>query len=499
MDPKIFFDVCLAGAGLYLASRVFRKKTSQPLPPGPAGWPLIGNLLEFPTHGAWLTFADLSKKYGDIISMNVLGSQMIILNSAKTVTDFLEKKSAISSDRPHLTMACDLVGWKELLIFQQYGERFRQYRKFFHRQLGSRNSLATFYPVEEDETRQFLCNVLQDPDDLAAHIRRTAGAIILKISHGYNVKGGDDPFVELADKSMANFSLVATPGAFLVDHVPVLRHLPEWFPGAGFLRDAKQWRKLVTETATKPHEFVLEQLAKGNTVPSFTSRLLEEGVTPEEEDILMWASFSMYLGGSDTTVSTIYAFFLAMTIHPEVLKTAQAELDAIIGTERLPTFEDRDSLPYVNAICKEVLRWNVVAPLAMPHVTTQDEIFEGYFIPKGSMVSANIWYILHNEDTYPEPEVFRPERFLGDNVQPDPRDACFGYGRRICPGLHLADASIFISIAMSLATLNISRYVENGVEVVPKLEHLEGVVCHPLPFKCRITPRSPKTRTLLQS
>ncbi|KAF9227082.1 cytochrome P450 [Gyrodon lividus] len=498
MELRTFLDVCLAGVALYLTSRLLRKRRSRPLPPGPPGFPLIGNILDLPSHGPWVAFAAMGKKYGPIMSMNMFGTQYIILDSVKVVDDILEKRSSISSDRPHLTMGGDLVGWGDSLIFQQYGERFRQHRKFFHRQIGSRTSLATFYPVEEEETKRFLCNVLNNPDDLAGHVRRTAGAIILKISHGYSVKDGNDPFVEMADQAMVNFSLVTTPGGFLVDLIPVLRYLPEWFPGAGFQRDAKRWRKMVNDTATKPHEFVLEHLAKGDAAPSFTSRLLQEkSVTPEEEDIIKWASFAMYLGGSDTIVSAIYAFFLAMTIHPDVFKKAQREVDAVVGSERLPTFEDRDSLPYINAICKEVLRWNVVAPLAM-HVTSQDDVYEGYLMPKGSVILANIWHILYNEETYPEPEAFRPERFLGDCVQPDPRKACFGWGRRICPGIHLAEASMFITVAMSLATLDISRHVKDGIEVVPKHEVIEGIVCHPKPFECKITPRSKKAQNLLR-
>ncbi|KAF9237425.1 cytochrome P450 [Melanogaster broomeanus] len=457
-------------------------------------------------HGPWFWFAALSQKYGKyafastiqssilcsrlgpIISMNVLGTGVIVLNSAQAVNDILTKKSAITSDRPHLTMGGVLVGWGDATLFQQYGERFRQHRKFFHRQLGSRSSLTTCYPVEEEETRRFLCNVLSSPDDLAAHVHRSVGAIILKLSHGYSVKDGDDPIAEMADKAMRNFSLVSTPGGFLVDVIPVLRYLPEWFPGAGFQKDAKRWRKLVADTAAMPHEFVLEHLAKGDAVPSMTSRLLQRGVTSEEEEVIKWASFSMYL---------VHAFFLAMTIYPEVFKKAQAEIDAEIGADRLPNFDDRDSLPYVNAVCKELLRWNVVTPLVI-HATSEDDVYEGYLIPKGSVLIGNVWQVLSNAETYPEPQVFKPERFLGDNVQPDPRNACFGWGRRICPGLHLANVTIFIAVAMSLATLDISRHVENGIEVVPKYEVIEGAVCHPKPFKCRITPRSEMAHDLLR-
>ncbi|KAF9237431.1 cytochrome P450 [Melanogaster broomeanus] len=501
-------DVCLFGAGLYIIKRIIASGRSRALPPGPTGWPIVGNLFEMSSEKTWLDFAELGKKYGnflpgssgDISSISILGTRYVILNSYKAVSEILEKQSATCSNRPHLTMACDLAGWEDLMLFLNPGERFRQYRKHFHRLLGSRSSTATFNPIEEEETRRFLRNVLEQPDNLAAHIRTTAGAIILKVTYGYTIQGGEDPLVELADRAMANISLVSTPGAFLVDLIPALRYLPEWLPGTGFLQDAKKYRKLVMETVTRPHRHVVEQMASGAADPSFSSTLLERGISPEEEDIIMWTAISIYLGEylpliSLRVVSSIYAFFLAMTIYPEVQIKARAELDAVVGTERLPRLDDRDSLPYINAICKEVLRWHVVAPLAAPHVSTEDIIFNGFVVPKGSTIIGNSWTILHDETTYPNPEVFQPERFLGESPQPDPQNVCFGFA--LPPGLHLAEASIFITVAMSLSVLNISRQVEDGIEIVPQPDVNGGTVSHPKPFKCRITSRSMKAKALL--
>jgi hypothetical protein len=85
-------------------------------------------------------------------------------------------------------------------------------------------------------------------------------------------------------------------------------------------------------------------------------------------------------------------FFLAMILYPEVQRKAQAEIDNVVGTRRLPSFDDRGNLPYVEAIVKEVLRWHPVAPMGLPHMTTDDIIFNGYLIPKGALIIPNIWY-----------------------------------------------------------------------------------------------------------
>jgi cytochrome P450 len=84
-------------------------------------------------------------------------------------------------------------------------------------------------------------------------------------------------------------------------------------------------------------------------------------------------------------------FFLAMTIHPEIQARAREEIDRVVGTHRLPTFADRDNLPYVEAVYKEAFRWHPIAPMGLPHVAAQDDICEDYLIPKGAMMIPNIW------------------------------------------------------------------------------------------------------------
>ena len=90
-------------------------------------------------------------------------------------------------------------------------------------------------------------------------------------------------------------------------------------------------------------------------------------------------------------MATIYEFFLAMTIYPEIQKRAQDEIDSVVGRDRLPALQDREDLPYVSAICTELLRWLPVGPLGVPHRSTQDDDYEGFFIPKDSMFIINIW------------------------------------------------------------------------------------------------------------
>ncbi len=205
----------------------------------------------------------------------------------------------------------------------------------------------------------------------------------------------------------------------------------------------------------------------------------------------------------------------------DVQKKAQAELDAVIGSDRLPTLADRANLPYINAVVLEVLRWNSVAPTGssfpskFQSVTTdflytlqasrteqwktassavtpfqKDPLFLStsgtlflIIVPGGKKPTRPFSNrnILHDADIYPEPFEFKPERHISTDddkpAQRDPRTMCFGFGRRICPGLYLADASLFLTIASSLLLFDITKVVEkNGVEITPVHEQTSGII-----------------------
>ncbi|KAH8102293.1 cytochrome P450 [Cristinia sonorae] len=500
-------DSTLLLIAVLLLRRIIFRRNRPPLPPGPKALPLVGNVLDMPSSYEWLTFIDWSKKWGDILSVTLLGQTIVILGSPKHAFELLEKRSTTYSDRPILVMCGELMGWDQALALTHYGDRFREYRRLLGRLIGSKALVKQFHSLIEQETHRFLSRVLRNPDGVAAHIRNSIGATILMISYGHKVslEEGSDPYIDQVNEAMEQFTIASTPGAFLVDILPVLKYVPAWFPGASFKRKASAWRKSLLTTADVPFEDVKKQMDAGTHIESFTSmNLASEKDELDDAKIhsIKWTAASLYAGGADTSVSAIYGFFLAMTLFPEAQRKAQEEIDEVIGSDRLPMVEDRDNLPYVEALVKEVFRFNPVAPLGLPHRVSEDDVYEGYFIPKGTMVLANIWQFLHDPEVYHDPMNFQPDRFLskeGHLPERDPRELCFGYGRRLCPGVHLADVSVWTSCAMSLAVFDISPVVENGKVVEVKNEYLSGTVSHPKPFRCTIKPRSPKADALIRT
>ncbi|PYI09628.1 putative cytochrome P450 [Aspergillus sclerotiicarbonarius CBS 121057] len=463
-----------------------RQKPSLPLPPGPKGKPIIGNLADLPPPNTpewkhWLEFQD---RYGPINSITILGQTIIVLHDARMVVDLLEKRSSIYSSRPRLVFAGEMIGWNDVLALQPSNGRFRAYRKAVHQVLGTKSLVEKFNPLQEREARRFLQRLLDDPVDLVQHLRSEAGAIILKIAYGYTVKtDGHDPLVKMANDAMESFSTAGSPGMWMVDTIPALKYLPTWFPFAKFQRLGRIWRTQLLTAMETPYRMVRKQMADGTHSPSYLSALLEKPLTEEDEHIAQWTAGSLFTGGADTTVSTLITFFLAMALNPDVQTKAQEELDRVLGPYTLPCAADRPKLPYINAIVKESLRWYPVAPMGLPHLCTKEDEYQGYRIPKGAIVMQNIWSITHNPTTYSSPETFNPDRFLGATPDPDPADVVFGFGRRICPGRVLADSSIFVTVAMALAVLKIQPGAGEGKEMGGKkleVDFSPGVVSHPV-------------------
>ncbi|KAK6515866.1 hypothetical protein TWF281_004457 [Arthrobotrys megalospora] len=317
--------------------------------------------------------------------------------------------------------------------------------------------------------------------------------------YGYQTTSiGRDPIVDLVTRWVHEANDAITAGKWIVDIIPWLEYLPGWLPGMGFKAIARQYRRIYMLAANIPFDFAKTQKAEGSSKPSYTSSLLESDQTPYEIDQVKYSAATLFAGGSDTSVAVLGHFYLAVMLYPEVQKKAQEEIDRVIGSDRLPEFQDRPNLPYVEALLTETLRWRPIISLGVPHMSDQEDEFQGYRIPKGSIILQSIAWFGRDPESYPEPERFDPERFLGPNKQTDPRTFIFGFGRRICPGRHVADANLFLVIAKSLASFDVRKAVDSdGKDIEPVLGSVPGLVSHPQPFKCSIKPRSEKYRELI--
>ncbi|KAE8354986.1 cytochrome P450 [Aspergillus coremiiformis] len=483
------------------------KKSRAPLPPGPPSKPIIGNLWDLPSPGTqgWLHWYKHKDIYGPISSVTIFGQTMIILNEARLAYELLEKRSAIHSSRTPFIFS-RMAGWGDFMTMLEYSDRLRASRKIAHQQLGSNNAVSRFNHIQNVEVSRFLLRMLRDPAHWTEHIRKESGAVVLKITYGYTVEQhARDPLVDLIESCIVKASETVVPGRWLVDFIPILRYIPAWLPGGGETRAAQKLQKDARDFSDIPYTFTKQQMIQGTNEASIVSHYLQENdIKPgsKEEHLLKWAAATLYAGAGETTLATMKSVFIAMAMYPHVQRKAQEEIDRVIGTSRLPGHKDRGNLPYIDALVKEALRWHTIVPMGITHMAIEDDICEGYHIPKGAAILPNIWAFTHDPKEYHDPMVFKPERFLSDNdhtPERDPRLFSFGFGRRICPGRNLADSNLYLSIAQTLAAYNIRKPIRDGKEVDIQLIAQAGVISHPEPFDLNIKPRSAGHEELIRA
>ncbi|KAG2059751.1 cytochrome P450 [Suillus hirtellus] len=474
------------------------KQSGPPLPPGPTPLPILGNVLSLDAARPWQTFNAWRSTYGDLVYARLLNKPVVVINSEEVAKDLFEGRSTIYSDKPQ-SIVYEHFGADSMASLLPYGDRWRLHRRILH-QAFRQVETPTYHAMQLCCTRKMLFRVLQDPGEYSRHFEMFSASSILSIAYDYEAKARDDPMVHVMERYLDRAVVALTPGVTVIlETFPFLLKLPNWFPGATFKRASLECLKAAHDMKEIPFQFVQERMATGVTAPCLVAdnlnkmgRLNDAVITTAVKEVACMA----FAAAFETTTATLLVFILAMVLNPEVQTKAQAEIDRIVGKDRLPDFDDRPALPYIDAILRETLRWQPVLPFGMPGATTTSDVYKGYFIPKGVVLFTNTWAITHDEKKYPSPDEFKPERFLHEDgsLTSDTMGSGFGFGRRICVGRYAADASLWIAMASFLAIFSAHKALdEHGMDVpvVPKFS--TGLIIHPEKFPCRIVPRFPDT------
>ncbi|KAI0085089.1 cytochrome P450 [Irpex rosettiformis] len=510
---------------------VLRRNRLRPLPPGPPGWPIIGNLFDLQQEFPWITYSNWSKTYGNIMFMRALTTPMLIVSSPDIAFDLMDKRSAIYSSKP-TSVVDEMTGWDFALSLMPYGQRWRNIRRNVHEHF---HQMVT--PNYRDKQtkhihaflRQCLGNTAKQFNSTL--VRQLLATTVLDVVYGIRIKDMDDDYIKTIVEALEVFGESKISGKYWVDFMPVLKYVPRWVPGAAFAKFAARSRPVVEEMLNRPFNAVrdgethndcvaLSMLAKIESQPDIEKK-------KEEEMYAKYATGILYSGAVETTFSLLQTFFCGMAMRPDIQQRARQELDSVVGPERLPTYDDQDHLPYVQAIFMECLRWMTTVPLGVPHSATQDDYYDGYFIPSGTIIVPNAWHMLHNPEEYPEPDKFNPDRFIKDGkINPairDPATIAFGFGRRsvrsdvhetgysqilfilymlasICPGRHFAKDTAFLVIASILHTFDVKPSIdENGHELDPTPQLHGSMVSFPSPLNYRLKSRSEAAEKLVHA
>ncbi|KAF5321938.1 hypothetical protein D9619_001235 [Psilocybe cf. subviscida] len=479
--PLTLLAASLAVAYLWLK----RRNYGLPLPPGPKGWPLIGNVFDMPMSRGWEVYHKWCKELGTgLLYLNATGTKIIVLDTYEDCVALLEKRSAIYSGRMQMPMYQDLMGWDFSFVGADYGNVWRRSRRLAHNSFNS-NAVKSFQPLQLKTARKILPQ-LGENTDIMPLLRHNAGGTILSVTYGLDVQPKNDPFIESAEKAIESLQNIPYPGAYLVDHFHFLKYIPAWLPGAKFKRDANEWRKLTLDMINKPFDALKAEMARGTATPSFAYNLLQKAGYKETKDLytdtnMRNVSASLYQAGVETVRIFVDIFYgesaltgatrnqtqillglcvLTLLSHPDMMEKIQDEIDLVTNGSRLPEFSDEENVPYLKAFIKEALRFWSFVPLSVPHYLSVDDEYKGYFLPADSMIIPNTWAIMHNEKVFVEPYTFNPDRFLtGDNLKEINAHyaASWGFGRRVCPGRFFAAGTMWITLAHILAVYDVKK------------------------------------------
>ncbi|TBU28072.1 cytochrome P450 [Dichomitus squalens] len=428
----------------------------------------------------WKVYATWSNTVGPLVTLGTSSRPIVVINTTEAVTDLLEKRSHFSC-KPRWPMA-ELLGRQKNVGFQYYGERLKRSRRVLHNALNTTAIGTTWKGLLNSQSVALLQAFLRSPDTFYTDVGGNIEALVVLFTYG---KKPDAQYTSMAREVMHQTGIALQPGRWAVNFYParkssVVMYVPAWFPGAGFQRWAQDAKAAFYRLTREPFYHVKKELSQGNAPLSFVRNALEEsGQTPEEEDIIMSAAGSLFSAGTDTITTAVLTAILLLTRHPEVQARAYEEIKTVVGTDRLPEMHDRASLPYIDCVIQEIHRFNPAIPL-VTHANSEEDEYLGYRIPKKTWIMANVWAMLHDANDYHDPEEFNPDRFLPGGTGParDPRTLIYGFGRRLCPGMHLANAYLFLVVARTIAIFELLPPIEDGITKMPPLDFAVGLLSY---------------------
>ncbi|GAB1319456.1 hypothetical protein MFIFM68171_09666 [Madurella fahalii] len=448
--------VLLAGlAAIYLFFSVGRRDPR--LPPGPPTLPVIGNLHQIPTKRTHLKFAEWAKQYGEIFSLKVGPGTSIVISSPRLIKQLVDKKSNLYSRRPPSHVGNGIISGGDHLLLMQYSDQWRTCRKLVHQYFMEQMVVKHHIDVVNAEAAQMLRDFVVQPEGHMKHPKRFSNSIIMSLIYGTRTPTIHTKHMVKLYSLMEKWSKVMEAGNTPpVDVFPFLKYVPEKFLG--------MWRSRAQEVSDEMNalygewvEYGIERRKNLGSRDCFLDRILDQGEKVGlDRHGLYFLCGTVMEGGSDTTSSIIIAFIHAMTKWPEVLKKAQQEMDQVVGEDRTPTWDDYAKLPYI-AACR------------FPN----PDVFD--------------------PDHYKGITALAPELASGEYVNRDHYG--YGSGRRICPGIHLAERNLFLAISKLVWAFNIGPGRDASGKVIEPDVSNEKAYCAGFlvcaeDFPCTITPRS---------
>ncbi|XP_040069887.1 cytochrome P450 2H2 [Ixodes scapularis] len=407
-------------------------------------------------------FRDLAKIYGPVVRIRIGTANIVALNSYESIKRGLSNNAVQARYR-----SVFLEQTKSPGVGTLNGKVWQENRQMclkLLRELGLGKACLEEKILDE---AQYLVNRISELDGAPVLIRKYTVPSISNIITGLLFGSRydyDDPRRTYLDENMAGAGRALSSGS-LVIFLPTWMytfwaHLP--FTRIHDMRHAFQNILDYIRQCTKEYQLSHDGTDDQSFIKSYLEKTMDHEKRPSpyfKTEYIPGNVLTFFGAGTNTINRMVLWQLLNCADKPDIQKRMQAEIDEVIGQERQPTWEDRHRMPYTMACVWEMHRWKPVAPVGIPRGAEEDTEIEGYFIPKGTVVIANLWAVHMDPNLWKNPEEFDPTRFLdesGTKVLPKPDYLmAFSAGKRMCPSELLSSSQIFLYVTSILQKFDV--------------------------------------------
>ncbi|KAK8063971.1 hypothetical protein PG996_008623 [Apiospora saccharicola] len=504
----ILLGIFVVGLALIHFVRAFQEINSPKYPPGPTQIPWVGRIHDLPIQLMWLKF----KEWADIHAIDgfyrttMLGANFVIVTDEKVAEDLLVRRARTNSDRPVIQSLFNNKSSMEYLPLMGRNQYWARQRKLTHAYLTEATN-AQYHGVLDFEAKRWLARLLARPDDFQASLEDMASKVMCQLVW-------DDPSLSAACAEGAwGLLRQMSPAGPITNVLTPLWHLPEIGPLNPWKRDERRRHDAQQAWWMERLLGVRQKMARGEMRACWTRQFLERaktssmaagGITTDFEASSMLGMLALV--GVFTVAGPLSYFLVSMVTHPRWQAEVQREIDEACQG-RLPTLDDAPKLPVLRACIKETMRWKPNVPTGVAHETEADDVYAGYFIPKGTRILPLDWAFLRNPAKYPDPDHFRPERWL-EAGWPTFRSpltryptlkgmTSFGWGQRQCLGQSLTEDELLVACGALAWCFHLRprRDAETGLDLpVPVDKSNSLLIIKPDPFEMAFEPRSEARR-----